>query len=47
MKKTGNIKTNMMLSLKKLFPSDCNPFIGGLGNRENDAIAYLSAGISK
>ena len=37
----------MMRGLKKLFPEGCNPFVGGLGNRENDAIAYLNAGIPK
>ncbi len=35
----------MMLSIKNLFPQYCNPFVGGLGNRENDAIAYRAAGI--
>ena len=43
MKKTGNIKANMMNLLNNLFPS--NPFIGGLGNRENDAVAYYHAGL--
>ena len=37
----------MMNLIKELFPSDSNPFAGGLGNRENDAIAYLAAGIPK
>lgn len=45
LKQTGNIKTNMMLTIRKLFPQHRNPFIGGLGNRENDAIAYRAAGI--
>ena len=42
-KQTGNIKANMVLILKSLFKE--NPFAGGLGNRENDAIAYLHGGI--
>lgn len=29
--------------LNALFPS--NPFMAGLGNRENDAVAYLHAGV--
>lgn len=35
----------MMLTIRNLFPKENNPFIGGLGNRENDAIAYRAAGI--
>ncbi len=34
-----------MNQIKKLFPAKINPFIGGLGNRQNDAIAYHHAGI--
>ena len=37
----------MMRVIRNLFPENCNPFIGGLGNRENDAIAYLAAGMTK
>jgi phosphatidate phosphatase PAH1 len=33
------------MSIKKLFPIYENPFIAGLGNRENDAYAYIAAGI--
>jgi phosphatidate phosphatase PAH1 len=47
MKQTGSIKTNMMMMIRSLFPSNREPFCGGLGNRENDAIAYLAAGIKK
>lgn len=43
LKKTGNIKANMMNLLSGLFTS--NPFMAGLGNRENDAVAYLHAGV--
>lgn len=45
LKKTGGVKANMLRSIKNLFPENCNPFVGGLGNRENDAIAYRSVGI--
>jgi phosphatidate phosphatase PAH1 len=34
-----------MRDLKYAFPLSINPFVGGLGNRDNDAIAYRSAGI--
>lgn len=43
LKRTDNIKTNLMQSLRRLFSID--PFAGGLGNRENDAIAYHQVGI--
>ena len=43
-KRTGNIKANIVKQLKSLF-SD-NPFAGGLGNRENDMIAYIHGGMS-
>lgn len=33
MKKTGNIKANIMQNIKDVFPEDINPFIAGLGNR--------------
>ena len=42
-KKTGNIKANMVNSLRDLFVE--NPFAGGLGNRENDAVAYHHGGV--
>jgi phosphatidate phosphatase LPIN len=38
-------KTKMLMSIKKLFPPERNPFVGGLGNRENDAVAYALVGI--
>ena len=34
----------MINTLKDLFPQ--NPFAGGLGNRQNDAIAYYHGGMS-
>lgn len=35
----------MINSIRKLYPQEVNPLVGGLGNRRNDAIAYLSLGI--
>ncbi|CAL5204669.1 unnamed protein product [Lathyrus oleraceus] len=32
-------------SIKALFPSDCNPFYAGFGNRDTDEISYLKVGI--
>ena len=37
----------MIRKIRELFPPDVNPFAAGLGNRDNDAIAYLAAGIPK
>ncbi|MED6218723.1 hypothetical protein PIB30_029172 [Stylosanthes scabra] len=31
--------------IKSLFPSDCNPFYAGFGNRDTDEISYLKVGI--
>jgi phosphatidate phosphatase LPIN len=45
LKDTKDMKTNMLKEIKSLFPQEKNPFVGGLGNRDNDAIAYLTAGI--
>ncbi|XP_022772867.1 phosphatidate phosphatase PAH2-like [Durio zibethinus] len=33
--------------IKALFPSDCNPFYAGFGNRDTDEISYLKVGIPK
>ncbi|XP_010064731.2 phosphatidate phosphatase PAH2 [Eucalyptus grandis] len=33
--------------IKSLFPSDCNPFYAGFGNRDTDEISYLKVGIPK
>ncbi|XVE70044.1 hypothetical protein DITRI_Ditri10aG0040100 [Diplodiscus trichospermus] len=33
--------------IKALFPSDCNPFYAGFGNRDTDEISYLRVGIPK
>ncbi|RDX62823.1 Phosphatidate phosphatase PAH1, partial [Mucuna pruriens] len=33
--------------IKELFPSDCNPFYAGFGNRDTDEISYLKVGIPK
>ena len=45
LKKTSNIKANLMRNIQEMFPENVRPFVGGLGNRENDGIAYLHAGI--
>ncbi|XP_062018871.1 phosphatidate phosphatase PAH2 isoform X1 [Rosa rugosa] len=31
--------------IKSLFPSDCNPFYAGFGNRDTDEFSYLKVGI--
>jgi phosphatidate phosphatase PAH1 len=36
----------MMRTIRNIFPPHIDPFIGGLGNREQDAIAYRAAGVS-
>lgn len=36
----------MMRVIRETFPSHVDPFIGGLGNRQNDAIAYRAAGVN-
>ncbi|KAJ0085806.1 hypothetical protein Patl1_08981 [Pistacia atlantica] len=33
--------------IRALFPSDCNPFYAGFGNRNTDEISYLKVGIPK
>ena len=33
--------------IRVLFPSDCNPFYAGFGNRNTDEISYLKVGIPK
>ncbi|KAG4140389.1 hypothetical protein ERO13_D06G015600v2 [Gossypium hirsutum] len=33
--------------IKALFPSDCNPFYAGFGNRDTDEISYVKVGIPK
>uniref|UniRef100_A0A6P4AI66 phosphatidate phosphatase PAH2-like n=1 Tax=Ziziphus jujuba TaxID=326968 RepID=A0A6P4AI66_ZIZJJ len=33
--------------IKALFPSDCQPFYAGFGNRDTDEISYLKVGIPK
>lgn len=34
-----------MKNIKSIYPPNVSPFIGGLGNRETDAIAYRHADI--
>lgn len=33
--------------IRALFPSDCNPFYAGFGNRDTDEISYLKVGIPR
>lgn len=33
--------------IKALFPTDCNPFYAGFGNRDTDEISYLKVGIPR
>ncbi|XP_061965823.1 phosphatidate phosphatase PAH1-like [Populus nigra] len=33
--------------IKKLFPTDCNPFYAGFGNRDTDELSYRKIGIPK
>ncbi|XP_065633193.1 uncharacterized protein LOC111994206 isoform X4 [Quercus suber] len=33
--------------IRALFPSDCNPFYAGFGNRDTDDFSYLKVGIPK
>ncbi|KAI4316713.1 hypothetical protein L6164_024667 [Bauhinia variegata] len=40
-------KIGCLEDIKALFPSDCNPFYAGFGNRETDEISYLKVGIPK
>jgi phosphatidate phosphatase PAH1 len=42
---TGNVKANMMRAIRNIFPQHIDPFIGGLGNREQDAVAYRAVGV--
>jgi phosphatidate phosphatase PAH1 len=45
MHNTGNVKANMIRTITKLFPGEINPLVGGLGNRDSDAVAYRAVGI--
>ncbi|KAI4366424.1 hypothetical protein MLD38_022305 [Melastoma candidum] len=40
-------KIGCLEEIKSLFPSDCNPFYAGFGNRDTDEISYLKVGIPK
>lgn len=37
----------MLKKIRDLYPENINPFAGGLGNRQNDALAYNAIGIPK
>ncbi|XP_038985993.1 phosphatidate phosphatase PAH2-like isoform X3 [Phoenix dactylifera] len=38
-------KISCLEEIRALFPSDCNPFYAGFGNRDTDEISYLKVGI--
>ncbi|KAJ0975992.1 hypothetical protein J5N97_017957 [Dioscorea zingiberensis] len=40
-------KIQCLEDIKAVFPSDCNPFYAGFGNRDTDEISYLKVGIPK
>ncbi|XP_031271435.1 phosphatidate phosphatase PAH2 isoform X2 [Pistacia vera] len=40
-------KISCLEDIRALFPSDCNPFYAGFGNRNTDEISYLKVGIPK
>lgn len=40
-------KIACLQAIRALFPSDCNPFYAGFGNRDTDEISYLKVGIPK
>lgn len=41
------IEINVLQDIKRLFPSDHNPFYAGFGNRDTDEISYRKIGIPK
>lgn len=40
-------KISCLEAIRALFPSDCNPFYAGFGNRDTDEFSYLKVGIPK
>lgn len=40
-------KISCLEAIMALFPSDCNPFYAGFGNRDTDEISYLKVGIPR
>ncbi|XP_059453203.1 phosphatidate phosphatase PAH2 isoform X4 [Corylus avellana] len=40
-------KISCLEDIRALFPSDCNPFYAGFGNRDTDEFSYLKVGIPK
>ncbi|KAL5780307.1 hypothetical protein ACOSQ2_011044 [Xanthoceras sorbifolium] len=40
-------KISCLEDIRALFPSDCNPFYAGFGNRNTDEISYLKVGIPR
>ena len=43
----NNFLSPIYQEIRSLFPSDCNPFYAGFGNRDTDEISYLKVGIPK
>lgn len=44
-KNTIDPKAFLLRNVREVFPEEVNPFVGALGNRENDALAYTAAEI--
>ncbi|XP_014225902.1 phosphatidate phosphatase LPIN3 isoform X1 [Trichogramma pretiosum] len=44
-KKPEEFKSSCLNDIRKLFPSDCEPFYAGYGNRINDVWAYRAVGV--
>jgi len=44
-KKPQLFKITALKDIRSMFPEDKNPFVGGFGNRETDAISYRAVGI--
>lgn len=39
-------KIAALKNINNLFPEESNPFVGGFGNRDTDAISYRAVGVS-
>eukprot|EP00347_Sterkiella_histriomuscorum_P016443 403353152 len=46
LKKPQMFKIAALKNIYNLFPEESNPFVGGFGNRDTDAISYRAVGIS-
>lgn len=45
-KKPQMFKIAALKNLRGLFPEESNPFVGGFGNRDTDALSYRAVGVS-